>query len=201
MKKILLVLAILTLGACSTGQPKVQQTTNSQGKYQDLPQNQLGNLPKWALNPYVEGAQSAVGMAIVGKSGLANARAKALARGRAELSKQMELKAKTLTKDYVNTVGEGKDEVSEAVFSQVSNEISSQTLVGSKQVDMFLSEKNELYVLVAIPNDSIKEAAKKAMNKGIDKLKSDEKLYQEFKSEQAQKELDLAVEKAYGEKK
>lgn len=200
-KKILLIAATLILGACTSSQPVAQQSINNNGAYAAQSQNMLGNLPTWALNPYVEGAESAVGMVKVGASGTANARNKALARARVELANQMEVKVQAMTKDYLNIVGEGENEIVESAFSQVSKQISKQTLSGSRQVDIFMTNDKELYVLVAVSNDIIKEAVKDGMNDGVDKLKNEEKLHQEFKSDKAQKELDEIMEKEFGQEK
>lgn len=200
-KRIFLIAATLILGACTSNQPLAQQSINNNGVYAAQPQNMLGNLPTWALNPYVEGAESAVGMVKVGRSGTANARNKALARARVELANQMEVKVQAMTKDYLNVVGEGENEIVESAFSQVSKQISRQTLSGSRQVDMFMTNDKELYVLVAVPKDIVKKAVKEGMNNSIDQLKSEEKLYQEFKSDQAQKQLDSVMEKEFGQEK
>ncbi len=197
MKKIaILLVGLLSIGGCSSSQQTMQ---NNNGMYtQQQPQNMLGNLPQWALNPYVEDAQAAVGMVTVGASGVGNARNKAISRARVELANQMEVKVKSMTKDYLNVVGQGDNEVVEEAFSQVSKQVSKQTLVGSKQIDMFMTPSKELYVLVAIPNEAAREATKDAMNNSISKLKSDAKLYQEFKAAQAQEELEKSIDKEFG---
>ncbi len=200
MKKIsLAIVATLILGACTSSQTAPQQSINNNGAYAAQSQNMLGNLPTWALNPYVEGAESAVGMVKVGASGTGNARNKAIARARVELANQMEVKVQAMTKDYLNVVGQGDNEIVESAFSQVSKQVSRQTLTGSRQIDMFMTPDKELYVLVAVPNEVVKEAVKDAMDNSIDKLKSEEKLYQEFKADQAQKELEAVMEKEFGQ--
>lgn len=197
MKKISLLTAItLILGACTSNQSASQQTTISNVSAAE-PQNMLGNLPSWTLTPYVEGSESAVGMVKVGASGVPNARNKAIARARVELANQMELKVQALTKDYVNVIGEGDNEIVESAFSQVSKQVSKQTLTGSRPVDMFMTNTKELYVLVAIPQETIRKSVKEAMDDGISALKSEDKLYQEFQSEKAQKELDSIVEREF----
>ena len=178
MKKISLVIATtLILGACSSSQPAPQQSINNNGVYASQPKNMLGNLPGWALSPYVEGAESAVGMVKVGASGTGNARNKAIARARVELANQMEVKVQAMTKDYLNIVGLGDNEVVESAFSQVSKQVSRQTLTGSRQVDMFMTSGKELYVLVAVPQKVVKEAVVEAVEKSVNQLKSDEKIY------------------------
>ena len=200
MKRIILAIALAgILGACTSSQTASQQSINNSGVYNAQPQNMLGNLPTWALNPYVEGAESAVGMVKVGVSGTGNARNKAIARARVELANQMEVKVQAMTKDYLNVVGQGDNEIVESAFSQVSKQVSKQTLIGSRQIDMFMNSNKELYVLVAVPNNIVKEAVKGAVNNSIDKLKSEEKLYQEFKADQAQKELEVIMEKEFGQ--
>ena len=195
MKKILLGISLVAmLGAC-TSTPTVQQTAENKGNYDVQSGNQLGNLPAWILSPYVENSQSAVGMAKVGAGGLSVAKDKALSRARVELATQLNTKVQAMTEDYVSTVGEGDNEVAEQVFSKVSRQVTDQSLSGSKQVDMYLTKDKELYILVAVQNKTIKNSIKKNVNSEIETLTSDEKLYQEFKSEQAQKRLDSVIDK------
>lgn len=187
MKKLLLLgIAIFIMGCSNNSTQNVAQSTQiSKG----------GNtgLPQWVLMPEVEGATAAVGSAKIGKAGIQFARNQALLAARAELARTVEIKVKDLTKNYTNVVGVGDQETVEMVASNVSKSVANQSLKGSKQMDIFISPTNELYVLVAVPNAELKEEIKSDF---INELQSEAKLYQEFKADQGFKELDAEIEKS-----
>ncbi|MGL4868282.1 MAG: LPP20 family lipoprotein [Cetobacterium sp.] len=191
MKKLILLAAALFVMGCSNNAAKntvvVQevQTAPDRGAY--------SGQPEWILMPEVEGATAAVGSAKIGRAGLQFARTQALLSARAELARTVEVKVKDLTKNYTNVVGAGDNEVVETVATNVSKSVASQTLKGSKQMNVYISPNNELFVLVAIPNADLKEDIKSNF---INELQSEAKLYQEFKADQGFKELDAEIEKS-----
>ncbi|WP_426709363.1 LPP20 family lipoprotein [Cetobacterium sp. SF1] len=184
--KIILLGIMFGIVGCTNNSAKA--TAIPQQPQQYMVQNQLAGMPNWIMVPEVEGATAAVGSARIGKAGIQFARTKAMLNARAELARTIESKVKNLLKDYTNSVGMGDDETVESVTTNVSKAVANQTLKGSRQVDMFLAPNNELYVLVAVPNEDLKEDVK-------NQFKSDEKLYQEFKADQGFKELDAEIEK------
>lgn len=199
MKKIsLLLLTLVVLGACTSTQEVSKDLEKDSNIYMAQPVNMLKGLPEWTFNPQIKGSESAIGMVKITQSGRENARKKALSRARVELASQMEIKVEAMTKDYLNIVGHRDNEVVEGVFSEVSKQVSKQTLTGSRQIDIFETKENELYVLVAIPESTVKESIKDAIDSSIDKLKDEDKVYQEFKAEEAQKELEVIIEKKFG---
>lgn len=188
MKKLLLLLVALFMVGCSNSKTIANQTVS-----QPNTQNAYSAQPEWILMPEVEGATAAVGSAKIGKAGLQFARTQALLSARAELARTIEIKVKDLTKSYTNVVGVGENEAVEAVATNVSKSVASQTLKGSKQMNVYISPSNELFVLVAVPNSDLKQDIKSNL---INELQSEAKLYQEFKADQGFKELDAEIEKS-----
>lgn len=188
MKKLLLLLGALFIMGCSNNKTVAVQPTAIQ-----QPQSAYSSQPEWILMPEVEGATAAVGSARIGKAGLQFARTQALLAARAELARTVEIKVKDLTKSYTNVVGIGENESVESVATNVSKSVASQTLKGSKQMNVYISPTNELFVLVAIPNSDLKQDIKSNL---INELQNEAKLYQEFKADQGFKELDAEIERS-----
>lgn len=188
MKKLLLLLGALFIMGCSNSKTVAVQPTAIQ-----QPQSAYSSQPEWILMPEVEGATAAVGSARIGKAGLQFARTQALLAARAELARTVEIKVKDLTKNYTNVVGIGENESVESVATNVSKSVASQTLKGSKQMNVYISPTNELFVLVAIPNSDLKQDIKSNL---INELQNEAKLYQEFKADQGFKELDAEIERS-----
>ncbi|MGL5798399.1 MAG: LPP20 family lipoprotein, partial [Cetobacterium sp.] len=183
--------ALFVIGCSNNAAKNTPATTQEIGTAPD--RGAYSGQPEWILMPEVEGATAAVGSARIGRAGLQFARTQALLSARAELARTVEVKVKDLTKNYTNVVGAGDNEVVETVATNVSKSVASQTLKGSKQMNVYISPNNELFVLVAIPNADLKEDIKSNF---INELQSEAKLYQEFKADQGFKELDAEIEKS-----
>ncbi len=156
---------------------------------------ELSQYPDWYINPTYEDGLASVGSAKIGVGGLSFARQEAMADARAQLAQSIEVKVNTMFKSYVNTVGLGGEDGLEKVATSVSKQVASQTLKGSRQ-EQLDRVGDELLILVVIPNESLREETKKAVNTT---LGNDQALWQEFKAEKAQQELDFAIENMLGE--
>jgi len=181
---LIMVTAVLALmSGCATG-PKDTLTEE---------------YPAWVLDPSMEGGLSAVGSAKMSKAGMQFTRTEALANARDELARQMSVKVKNMVKNFTEVTGVGDDETVDRVSSQVSKQLSSQVLAGSKQKKMWKSKDGELFVLVVLDP----EAAIKAVNAVREAVKTSYKnekaLWQKFQAKKAQEELNAEIEKEFGE--
>lgn len=184
MKKILILLAILSLVAitgCSSAEKKSDGGQQTSGE--------LSKFPAWVINPSYEDALAAVGSAKIGKAGMSFARQQAMANARDQLALSVEVKVNTMFKSYVNSVGLGGEDGVDAIATSVSKQVASQTIRGSIQKEMAVID-NELYVLVVIDNSKLKEETIKTVNTSMENERA---LWQEFKADQGQKELEAAV--------
>ncbi len=191
MKKFYILLAMLTLilfTGCSNKEKK-------QDVEKKVVSEELSQYPDWYINPTYEDGLASVGSAKIGVGGLSFARQEAMADARAQLAQSIEVKVNTMFKSYVNTVGLGGEDGLEKVATSVSKQVASQTLKGSRQ-EQLDRVGDELLILVVIPNESLREETKKAVNTT---LGNDQALWQEFKAEKAQQELDFAIENMLGE--
>jgi len=150
--------------------------------------------PDWVCMPEYKGSIVAVGIAKPNAAeDLSMQRAEAMADARDALARQIEIKVKNMFKKYVATTGAGKAQTYEKATQNVSKQIANQTLRGSKQLSFWQHPKTgELFLLVGVPTESVKEGMEKAIKTTF---KNDEALYQEFKAQKAQGELDKELEK------
>lgn len=158
---------------------------------QQQPQQQY---PSWVLNPQVEDGIAAVGSAKIGAAGLSFARTEAIANARDELARQLEIKVNNMFKSYTNVVGVNGQDGVDKVATNVSKQVSSKILNNSKQIKMWLSPDKNVYVLVAIKKEDTAPQIKKTVNST---LKNEKALWQEFKSKNAQDELDSSINKMF----
>jgi len=150
--------------------------------------------PEWTCNPQAEGSIAALGIAKMNAGNdKSMQRSEAMADGRDALASQISTKVSNLFKSYKGTTGSGTASTFDASSSKVSKQLASQTLNGSKQIASWTSSKNELFLLVAISNEPVKNAMDKAIKTSF---KNDNAMYQKFLAAKADGDLDKELEKA-----
>ncbi len=158
------------------------------------------NLPDWVDNPSLEGGISASGSAKIGAAGRNFAKTEASAQARDEIARQLGVKVKNMVKNFVQVSGVGDDQAVDKATSQVSKQVTSQLLNGSKITRVFVdntSKPKELYVLVVLDPASIANA-KAAMKAAVKtSFKNDRALWQQFQAKRADQDLDKEIEKEF----
>ena len=197
MKRVLLMLGILTcvpmmiIGCVATKneikeQPKVQEKGLAK---------EFANAPVWVLNPSVEKGLAALGSAKIGNAGMQFARTEALANGRDELARIMSVKVSNMVKNFSQATGLGNSQTVDKVASQVSKQIASEVLSGSRQKDMWVSPSGDVYILVVVAISLIKQTVKDGIESSY---KNDAALGQQWQAKNAQDELSKKVDKEFG---
>lgn len=189
MKLLLAAIMLLSLAAC-TG----TETNTSTVSTTPVKEDTMAGYPAWVIDPSVEDGIGAVGSAFIGAAGVSFARTEALANARDELARQMEVKVQNMFKSYTNSIGLGGADGVEKVATSVSKQIANQTIKGSKQKGFWISPDKELFVQVIVAEEVVKEEAKEIMKSDVPVGTSDRALWQEFKSKNAQEELDKAID-------
>lgn len=195
MKKFYLTIlgtTILLTGCAEKGNSaKKEIIVSSQSSYAKC----LANAPAWVLNENVEGASlSAVGSAKIGKAGLQFAIEEAEAVARDKLARMIEVKVKNMTKRFVQSVGTGDAETVDRVVTNVSKQVSYATLNGAITVRKWISPCDDIYVLVAVDPDFIKQRVRQVM---LSSFKNEQALWQMFQAKKAQEELEREIEKEF----
>ncbi len=190
LKRVCILILILSAGCLlATGcSQKVKKVDN------EVLEEEFKHAPAWVLNGHAEGSISAVGSAVIGKSGMQFAKTEALAHGRNELARQTSTKVEALVKNFVQQTGLGDDQLVDRFSKQMTKQITNETLSGSRQKDTWISPSSELYVLVVMDPVVVKEAVKAQLTTTF---KSDEAKWQEFKAKNGEAELDQEIEKAF----
>ncbi|RDU57318.1 LPP20 family lipoprotein [Helicobacter sp. MIT 99-5507] len=135
-----------------------------------LKANNLLDAPSWILNGGREGL-SAIGSADITKAGLQFARNEALAMARDELSRMISTKVEGLVSSAVSqSVGNNAyDSIVEKYSEQITRQIVSQSLVGSKQMDTWISpDGKQIYVLVE-QDETLSDKIQKSIIQNISK--------------------------------
>ncbi len=151
--------------------------------------------PQWVLNPQVEGSKiAAVGSAKLGRAGFQFARTEALANARDELARMIEIRVKNMIKNFMQVTGVGDAETVDRVSVQVSKQVAYQTIRGSKQVAMWRSPCGELFVLVGVDPEMVKDFIKTQLETS---LKNEQALWQMYQAKKAHEELEREIEKEF----
>lgn len=185
MKKIVLFLAAVSIliTGCIGSQPK-----------KELADPCFEGAPQWVIMPKVEGAIAAAGSAQKSAGGMQFTRDAAMANARSEISRVLEVKVKTMMKDFTQVTGVGDAQTVDKVTSSVSKQVSSQVLQGTMQKDAWISPCGEFYVLVVLDSAKVATLTKKNV---VSSMKKDAALWQQFQAKKAQDELDAAVDKEF----
>lgn len=187
MRKIGLVMVILSLFLVACKNKEVKEEKR---KLVPIENKSYKDYPNWVLQPDYANGIAAVGQAKIGAAGLAFAKQEAMAIARGELARIIEVQVDDMFKSYVNSVGIAGQDGIEKVSTSISKQVASVSLSGSEQKDLWISKDNEIFVLVGISYENLK---KESLNAVKTTLANDEALWQEFKAQKAQQELEAAV--------
>jgi len=193
MKKILattaLAFSLIGLTGCvGNAQPNVEQCSIDGTQ-----------APQWVCDggATMEGGIFAVGSAEKNPIGRSFQRQEATAAARDALSRQISIKVKNMFKQFQATTGIGDAQTAEKATQNVSKQISAQTLQGTKVMKTWFSPTGAMYVLVGMPDpQAVQQEVKKAVKTS---LRNDNALWQKFLAQKADKELEEAVNKEFGQ--
>jgi hypothetical protein len=136
-------------------------------KPKDAMKAELQGLPKWALGKCQEGLKNKDAIcgsgSVQGMSNISLARSAAEGRARTELARSLQVRVKSMLKDYqaATTGGPENQTASEQHIEDVSKQITDVTLSGSRLEDTFVSETGTFWALVALDTESFKDSLKK----------------------------------------
>jgi hypothetical protein len=151
--------------------------------------------PEWVLSGSKEDTFSAVGSTRIGKGGLQFARTEAMGYGRSELARQVSVKVKGLVNSFTLQTGIGNEQTLDAFSKQVSKLVTDETLSGSRQKDLWISPKSDVYVLMILDKAAVEASVRRQM---LNSYRQDSARWQEFKAKNGNQELDREIEAAFG---
>lgn len=158
--------------------------------------NEFAGAPAWVLEgcgAYWEddddGARlCGVGDAKIGRS-MSIARTKATSRGRAEIGRTLETKVKSMIKDFQEQVTDGESEMTAEQFSTTTVSLSKTTLNGTSIQETWISQTNQLYILVALDVESFENSVRE-----MDEMSSQLRAFIEARARKSFTELDEEME-------
>lgn len=159
----------------------------------------FSDAPTWVIAGGAEGGVSAVGAAKISKAGFNFSRTEALANGRDEIARILAVKVNNMFKTFTQSTGIGDTETVDKVSANVSKQVASQMLSGSKQLNLWVAPSpcDEIYVLVGVDANMAQTAIKEQT---MSSFKNEQALWQQFQAKKAQDELEAAVEAEFGPK-
>ena len=180
--------AVLLLSGCSDDPKPADINTVTAQSVNEFGCKQEGvDAPRWTCIPVVDAHYAGVGIAPKSAAGMGHMRRVALANGRSDLAQQIESQVKDKVETYTGTTGNGEHETVDMVTTAVSKQLAKVDLKGSKGIDTWDAPSGTLYMLVTVPSSSINEEVKDTIKTSF---KSDNALWQQFKSKQALDSLD-----------
>ena len=124
----------------------------------------------------------------------------AIANARTALAQRIETKVSALDKTYRDKVEVASGVESGSTFSSVSKQVTEQTLVGTTPIKadiVNIAGKDNLCVLVAIGQQATKSVFDELVSASKRPMNAEQKdvLYQEFKAQRAEEQLDFELNK------
>ncbi len=182
-----LALGVLLSGCSST--PQVA-TAVPDCTFPDAPEVAA---PSWICDAPVEGIDvSAVGSFRKTAAGVQFQKTQATANARNQLAANMKVHVKQLVKNYTEVTGVGDDETVDTVSSDVSKQITQETLFGTKVFRTRVSPNGTMYVLVGMDSEGAAANAQAAL---MTSYKNKKAMWQKFMSDKAHNELEEEIEK------
>lgn len=159
----------------------------------------ISNLPKWILNPHVDGGIAATDC-VKYSGNISIDKKMASANSRLALAQQIDIRVEGLDKTYSNRTDSNDDTTTGNSFSSVSKQLTKQKLTGSRVVQsdiVKIAGKDHFCVLTTLEpkattelfNDILKQS-KRSINPADEKF-----LYQEFKAKKAEQSLEKEISK------
>ena len=144
------------LGACGKPSPKTALEA------------ELSGLPPWALGKCEEGLKNKDALcasgSVQGMSSVSLARAGAEGRARTELARVLQVRVKSMLKDYQSAAQGGPDAAtsSEQYVEDTSKQVTDVTLSGSRLEQTFVSETGTFWALVVLDVAAFKDSLQQA---------------------------------------
>jgi len=158
-----------------------------------FPDTPSASAPNWVCDMPAEGVEvSAVGSYRPTKAGVQFQKTQATASARNRLAASMKVYVKQLVKNYTEVTGVGDDETVDTVSSDVSKQVTSETLLGTKVYRTRVSPGGTLYVLVGMDTEG---AAANAQTALMSSYKNKKAMWQKLMAGKAHDELEEEVKK------
>lgn len=178
-------IVLLVLGLAGCGNKRIDN---------EAMEEEFENAPEWVLTGHDGETFSAVGSAKIGKSGMQFAKNAALANARNELASQLSVRVNSLVNNFTRATGIGDAQMVDRLGKQVVRQVTRETLNGSRQEDVWISPSSDLYVLVVMDAESVRQSVR---NQVASSFRDEEAKWQEYQAKEGDKELDREIDKLF----
>jgi hypothetical protein len=156
-------------------------------------QGQPAQLPSWVMNPVIEGGVAAT-ECVPASGDLSLDKSEAIAKARATLVKQINVKVEAMDKTFQRKVKSKSGTTTGGTFESVSKQVAQEYLKGSRATKVQyvnIGDKRNLCTMVTLDPNTTKDLFNAIVKQSEKKLspKDEEQLYEEFKAKKAQDEL------------
>ncbi len=187
-KNSLLVLSFVSLLIVGCTSSKKDTLAVKECNFPDAPST---SAPLWVCGGVVEGVEvSAVGSTTKSKASINFMQQQATANARVFLAQQVQSDIQAKVKNFTETTGESENEAIEQVASLLSQQVTNQSLKGTKPLKQVTSPNGTLYVLVGFDKKIYDMALKEFLNSS--KVKDKDK-WKKIMSDDSFKELDNSL--------
>lgn len=146
----------------------------------------LNDAPEWFLNvPTEDGFIYGTGMAK--KQNPSLAREAAIARARANVAGQVQVRVQGMLRDFMQESGVGENAQALEFTENVTKQVTDLDMQSSYIREVHLGRDGTIYALIEYPLDAVRESA-------LTEAQREEALYNEFKAKQSFKDLEKAIE-------
>lgn len=148
--------------------------------------------PAWVCDNPVEGVEvSAVDSAeITPGAGISFAKNMAATAARVQMAQALKVHVSNLVKQYLEVTGTVNDSTVDKVDTSVTNQVTDQTLVGTKRYKSIVSPNKVVYVLIGMDPTAAAQATQEVVRSSMN---NDKALWQQFKAQKGQDELAAAI--------
>lgn len=185
------ILMTIIIGGCSANETKPELGTN-------VDYEKIQQYPKWVIQPTYENGIAGVGSAKMTDLGFDFARKEAMSSARVDLAAQIKTKVDNLFKSYATRTGIGESTSVDSLAENVTKELISLNLQGASLRDTWISPSDELFVLMSVDNDKLREVAENAINNSNNYNGGGETLKIKVKAKSSQDELQKELNDYFG---
>lgn len=147
--------------------------------------------PAWVCGEPLEGVTvSAVGSAPAAEAGSGFTRQMASTDARVQLAQSLRVHVSNLIRDYVAVTGMADGESVDRVSTSVSQQITDETLIGSRIYRTAVAPNGSMYVLVGLDANYARELGERAIRSS---MRHERTLWQHFQAERSLDELARAI--------
>ena len=148
--------------------------------------------PAWVCDNPVEGVEvSAVDSAEIRPgAGISFAKNMAATAARVQMAQALKVHVSNLVKQYLEVTGTADSGTVDKVDTSVTNQVTDQTLVGTKRYKSIVSPNKVVYVLIGMDSSAAAQATQDVVRSSMN---NDKALWQQFKAQKGQDELAAAI--------